>query len=598
MKLDELSATLADFESCDWQAVIDSCSERECWAYSAALYGAAAKADRGSAKAVLAILGAVTSLDLQAADQATPFRPMGQWAGRRTADVGDFTSEQLKTLRALLPTLADPELRARVGDLLWITTRDHEAAAAAVDAYLKSASAHESPDDWTETHDRITRALNVGLSLGRGGQTYRTCIAWIEDALRRCNGEDPSFGSARMMELLLDNGEGDASFYAALAEKAAARWQSEAHWELARVYWTVASRWFAKAQQPEEQRRAACSACETYVAQAAGCSSGQGGYTLAAFHLEKAIGCFRKVGGQKDRVGELHARLLECQKESVKEMKPVSFEIEVDDLVQAAVAQVKGKSDLIEALDSLARIAGSPNKMTLEKRVRDGLQRYRLQGLFDSVLGNEQGKTIARVAGSGNLSGEGDDQTIGLRMFEEAKRHRALLAQATIEPARLQICSAHRVELRALLDVAARSPFVPPGREPLYALGLYAGLTGDWVTAAHVLLPQIEHSVRSILSARGIIVSGLDQEGIQEEFDLNRLLRSSDTAEELEKVLGADLLFDLRGLLVERVGSNLRNVVAHGLLHAGQFNSVEVCYFWWITLKLCMSAVYETNVDG
>jgi hypothetical protein len=56
---------------------------------------------------------------------------------------------------------------------------------------------------------------------------------------------------------------------------------------------------------------------------------------------------------------------------------------------------------------------------------------------------------------------------------------------------------------------------------------------------------------------------------------------------ELGRVLGDDLVFELRGLLVERHGSNFRNLLAHGLLDQDAFYSGESIYLWWLTLHLC-----------
>jgi len=56
---------------------------------------------------------------------------------------------------------------------------------------------------------------------------------------------------------------------------------------------------------------------------------------------------------------------------------------------------------------------------------------------------------------------------------------------------------------------------------------------------------------------------------------------------EAEKLFGADLVFELRGLLVERDGSNLRNRIAHGLMSVDEFYSGPPRYLWAMILRLC-----------
>ncbi len=40
---------------------------------------------------------------------------------------------------------------------------------------------------------------------------------------------------------------------------------------------------------------------------------------------------------------------------------------------------------------------------------------------------------------------------------------------------------------------------------------------------------------------------------------------------ELEEIFGPDIAFDLRGILIERFGDNMRNEFAHGLMPEGAF---------------------------
>jgi hypothetical protein len=54
----------------------------------------------------------------------------------------------------------------------------------------------------------------------------------------------------------------------------------------------------------------------------------------------------------------------------------------------------------------------------------------------------------------------------------------------------------------------------------------------------------------------------------------------------MEVFFGKSIAFNLRGILVEKFGSNLRNEMAHGLAHAGSFYSPESVYLWWLALHL------------
>jgi hypothetical protein len=191
---------------------------------------------------------------------------------------------------------------------------------------------------------------------------------------------------------------------------------------------------------------------------------------------------------------------------------------------------------------------------------------------------SSQGKTTARQPQS-------EDEAVQIDMFQDAMPIRSLAVQALIEPAREEIIFEHSVRVSDLMPFLVNNPFVTPRHEWIIAMGLNAGFWGDFLTAAHLLMPQLESSVRRILHGLGIITSGFDNDGIQDEYNLNKLLRLPEYIEPLEKILGKDFVFDLRGLLIERFGSNLRNEMAHRLLDYGSFYSVPGCYVWWLILR-------------
>lgn len=136
----------------------------------------------------------------------------------------------------------------------------------------------------------------------------------------------------------------------------------------------------------------------------------------------------------------------------------------------------------------------------------------------------------------------------------------------------------------------------PAGREMLFARGLHAGLTGDFVVAMHLSLPQVENSLRHMLAQRGVVVTKL-VDGIEDVVFLHELLDARGTYRPLlEEMFGEDTIFDLEGLLVRRFGANLRNRSAHGLMDYEQIQSVEGIYSWWLVLRLCVAALIGPQI--
>jgi hypothetical protein len=314
--------------------------------------------------------------------------------------------------------------------------------------------------------------------------------------------------------------------------------------------------------------------------------------SLEAVHLEHAIQALRTLGGTQARVDELHRRLLEAGRQSPAEFKEHSRSVNIEDSVRRAREHVAGKR-LPDAILAVALMWESEGIT----RLREAVLAVAKQAMFFSavprVMVNAQGKIVAK---RGSLLADDPDEreeVIRQAMFERAAQQRDVLAVTTLRPACAQIVEEHYLGARELLPLVTASPFVPPGREEVFAVGLAAGFNGDFATALHMLMPQFENSVRAILAQNGAITSKVDDEGVQDERSLNELLYSP----QAKTVFGPDLLFDMQGLLIERWGGNLRNQMAHGLLDVAHMVGSQSVYFWWLTLHLVVRPLLPVEDD-
>ena len=71
---------------------------------------------------------------------------------------------------------------------------------------------------------------------------------------------------------------------------------------------------------------------------------------------------------------------------------------------------------------------------------------------------------------------------------------------------------------------------------------------------------------------------------MQPERPLGVLLESAEAAQ----AFGADGVFELQDLLIDPLGANLRNEVAHGLLGDSGLFGEDVLYAWWLLLRCCV----------
>ena len=402
MVLMNIALSLENFREVDWERIIEQCSSRNCDSYSFDFFNAAtaAKDEDRAIPAVYEFLGHVTSPMLKSESDSEPFSPCFVMPdGSRSTIPKDFSDLQLDLLKELAPTIQDSELRARIADILWERKRDYQMAQLAVRSYLKSADYLEGAEEknWFWTFQRIQRAFHIAVRLGKNNDFLENTSIYIESILARCQAEDPLYFSVKLMRLLQEQRLGDFVKYAEFSEQAATFAEQSGQWDRSREYWEVTGRWYALSKDVENQKLVQLRIAETYVSEStATLVSVPPNYIIAASSVQKAIEAYRRIGGMKEKIDELHKLLLEYQPLSMSEMKMItSQEIDITDLVEHVRSQVRGQS-FKDAILKLAFMGSSPNVENLRLQVKEAARNYPFQFLIAETLHNETGKVIDR----------------------------------------------------------------------------------------------------------------------------------------------------------------------------------------------------------
>lgn len=594
-----------DIRAYDWQAVLAGASSRECQAYCDALSKQAASRkqagdDRGNR--VFRLLSAVASYWPNYDSNETPYRPWMIMDGKRSAIPEDLSPADLDTLTGILAVIHDPEFRARVGDVLWICPpKNYKAAQVAVDAYIESAGILEAGESWSPSADRLLRARQIGGQLGRMKPFHQKAIKAIEETIARHEASEFTLRCARLMHLLLADNVGDAKRYAQLSEILALKMEAVPNWHFAREYWQLRGGWNAKGGKQEEARAAQLKIANTYVKLAEGFTTAAQPSFLGASHwMDKAVHTLREAKSDAAEIENAHKRLLDFQKRGMSEMQTIRIPREGSDLeekleqsAQAAAALVKGQC-FEDAILRLAYVADPSRPAELRKRIESNEG----GGVFTQIFGASTVRSDGQISDTKPPLDSNDpeerEEAVVKEMYSQARTIDWIArAQVLIEPARQQVVAEHAARRVDLLFLVQDNPFVPIGREGLFLRGLHAGLHGDIVLALHLLLPQVEHSIREIFTAHGVITSKLESDTTQDERDLGWMLIHPQMA----KIFGEGMAFDLRGLLVERFGLNLRNDLAHGLLAEQQMITPGAVYAWWLVLRLCCIPIIRAKQE-
>jgi hypothetical protein len=513
---------------------------------------------------------------------AEPFGPIMVMNGKRSMVPDDLTKSQLDALDAKLNAVDDPEFQSRIGDVLWLRRRDAKAARTAVMAYVASGVRLEDPEHWIASMERYERALRLARQVEPKGELPIMVLAHLEARALRYNGGDPLYFTHKALELLSEFRFGDFSKLVEIAGRIAVKSRANGDFRRARIHFDVQAKLLRLANDGEAAEAARVASAETFVEEAE--SHEAVGSAIAAHSFwQDAIRAFRDRPSLRARIPQLQKRLADAGKQTLAEMKSVSHEVDIGDLVEQTEAEFR-RLQLDDALLKFAIYNPLIDPTKLRKEVVESTFEHPLQTCFAASIYDEAGRKIAvRPALMGADERTQEDAIEGF-MDQHARLKRGLAVAGVLAPAMRLILSEHDIDEQDVARLIDGSDFIAEGRIAFFVKAILEGFRWDFSTALHLLVPQAENGLRHILEKLGEVPRNIDSNGIEEVWGLERTLSHP----VIRESLGDDFIFELQSLLAGRMGPNIRNSLAHGLLSPGALNGESAFYLWWVLFRITL----------
>jgi hypothetical protein len=462
------------------------------------------------------LIGIVLGFPFQPHDFAHPFGDP-----QRTQALENLSVERAAELEILAQEVQTMQIRARLADVAWMRKRGNPGTARlAVAAYVASARLLEDPQHWTECANRIERSARLSRSLGAHDESFSAVSAYLIELAEKYRGNDPLFLTGKVVELLLEFDIGDPANYVEYVERAAARARDASNFHQARFYLDLLAKLHARRKDDDSRNVALRELARTFEMEAAQ-REARGEHLAAAHIFNQAIQAHRRVPNSAEFVEALRPRLQQAERRSIADFKRLSTLLDFGETALAARRHVAGQA-MRDAILRLAHISRIPSYESIKETILKTAEVAPLQHLLGGSAVDSKGRTVG-LRPPFLLGEQGQEDAMLARAVEQMRLQRLFDAQGVIAPALEQITAEHAINLQEMEALAAYSPFVPAGREHIFARGLYAGFNHDFLTAVHLLVPQIENSLRHLMQQRNIITTKLDKDGIQREIDLNGL---------------------------------------------------------------------------
>lgn len=555
--------------------------------------------DMSSADA-LHILAGMASYHFVPDDRVEPFRPMAIMDGRRSLIPSDLLAAQVDVLAEVGADIGHPALRARVNDVCrHLNRKDVAAGLRAVDAYVACVEAvlkGEAEFDFEQSNpasvpasEFLRRATIVASSMGWNRPDFDPLRKIIGDVSQRALDNDDAWGFIHIGPINLDKGIWERKAFSDAAEKLAGLEAISTDHVAQRELWELAARAHHREKDEANENRCLIAAAETYVGNAD--ARAESAMVQASF-LDHAIQALRPIPGTAERRKQLQDRLNEVQPRIRDEMSSFSHEVNVTEQVEEVEAYVGGKP-LADVIRILLTCESSPDPEALRKEV--------LESSYDSIsaimpmtVSDSQGRTRFKAPGL-SLAGPPDEDQVRflVNQQEQFRRQNAVLVK--INTIRRVIIYEHHLSVDILLPIMVASPLVPPDHEFIFAKGAIRFFAGDDMEAAHLMLPQLENSLRYVLSLSGVETNKINADGTQEEAMLSRLLETH--REALLTIFPASVLQELDLLFNFRGGPSVRNELAHGKMSDSDFWGSDVAYSVWLVLRMAAIPAFRVWSD-
>lgn len=522
---------------------------------------------------------------------------------QRSAIPDDLTSEQLDFIAEVYTDIIDSMIRARFADLLWlcINPKKIDYARTAIQSYLLL------PIDSQTWLPGIGQCWERCVQLARQTRNHQE-IRNIESALKaafKSNYQNSTFMNLWLAQMIQRNYLLDDQL-TEIAEELlghAIVLHSSCAYYQARQYLSLAEQIFKREDQSNKWLNCLVLTAEGFELEGDSSLEGTSQSSISAnSNYESALQAYRQIPnshreelGIAEKMSQIKEKITDTGHQVLSEMGVFELPgIDISEIKKASIDHVKDKQDLNH---SILYFTGFPPPVyqELNSATIYNLQNYPLGSLFGSVHYSEDGRVVAKIPAIG-LNGEQDNELV---IYNKTIQHfnqvgLQLIVEGNIVPALNQILSEFRVTKEHLMQICYSSPIVPEGREYLMASALWSGFEHDFRNSIHLLTPQVEHLIRMRFKKNSIDTTTTDKYGVENENGLSTLL----IHERAEDLLGEDLLFELKAVFTESIGTNLRNGVAHGLLNDQSSGSHASVYAWWMILRLVVRSLFDSNTSN
>jgi hypothetical protein len=469
-------------------------------------------------------------------DKKYPFGPTEEQPdGSYAMMLEKLEDKDLDNLEEILQITENPEFNARICDILWIRGNYHVYAKRAVDSYLNCLEKNEEFMEITKI-ECFRRVMQISLQIKDKEQINNIKIKifnLFENSRKTCFNPQSAYLPYNLMQIIVENELADN--WQEMGDKLvgiAKGFPISPGCDAPRDYYNLAAKCYHYAKQLDKENDAKLSIAHHFEQEAECFNNTEtpDGFNMA-YRIKKAIDVYRKSGGQKEKVEQLIFKLKEANKITINQMECVTGEAKIDGILKSIEENMKGKEGK-ELIKTFILLHKPSSYQGTKKAVENINTKFPLQSLISETTIVPEGNISTKSPGMINNSNGRLEQDI----IKKYNLSQGFIASVAFRKGIAIILNSNGFWKNAIKELVKDSLFVPKERGNIYVRALLAGINGDNSLFLHLIIPQLENSVRYIFGLNKFKTTSVQQTGVQREIDLNQLLKDENAEKYLVKI--------------------------------------------------------------
>ncbi len=531
--------------------------------------------DKIDNKPLFQLIVDVMSVCIEYRNKDASFKPSYIWQdGSRSFSIEDISESEIIDLKSLdlmkLPLI----VRAQICDVLWSVKGNYKLALVAADAYFELFDETFDSENWIECVNMVSRAVILAAKLNDSNKLdkYMNCIY---ESIVRLNGSDKLFFSTQLITLLLNQKyKCDYNVLILIADNLISG-NKENDIRLKEAY-RVKANLYRRLGKEQDANETMIRYAQELVSLGDSLEKRTfNDFAIAEKHYQEAIKVFQDYGQNTE---EVLKKLIDVQKKIVDGLSVKEFKIDISDAVQ----MIKERYS-VNYKDCLRFLALDVPWMEVEKTKQEVIKQateHPLQNLFPKTNINKDGNIITVIPTIDGTDPEKEPEALMVNMYAKARENEELYSNIALLQILDTIRKKEEFSERSLDFIVNENVIIPEGREEIIRTGLFLGMSGKYYESLHILAPQMENLFRELAKTCGDMVINY-KEGLQQSITLGSVFE----CENLNLCYDENILFTFQGLMEKKEGSNIRNLIGHGLMDSNEVGYAGI-YFICAVYKL------------